>query len=80
MIDTVGNVARNAFVAFAGFTCLFARDISVHDKKPYFVPDSERQILSIEITVYGGCPLFTNRTASVFGKSFSGKEKTCFAG
>ena len=35
MINTVGDVARNALVAFAGLTCFFSRIVSTHDCNRY---------------------------------------------
>ena len=72
VIDTVGDVARNALVAFTGFTCLIVRDISVHDEKPSSVPVVRNgQILSIEITVLRRLrPLFSARDASSGGRRF----------
>ena len=43
VINTVGNVARNALVAFTGFTCLLGGGVCVHDDKPNSVPESERR-------------------------------------
>lgn len=35
MINTVGDVARNALIAFAGLTCFFSRIVSTHDCNRY---------------------------------------------